>query len=95
MINQNTTWSELKTQMLNSQEAKKAYDDADKAWKLRELLIEAREHANLTQKELAEKMNIAQSNLCKLEKNPDRANIQSILRYIEACDANIDFKLSF
>lgn len=94
MTNHNTTWEELKKEMLNSLEAKKAYEEADKGWRLRETLIEAREHAKLTQSELAKKMNIAPSNLNKLEKNPACANIKTIFKYFDACNVNVDFVIS-
>ncbi|OCG41726.1 hypothetical protein A9G28_05870 [Gilliamella sp. Fer1-1] len=94
MTKHNTTWEELKKEMLNSPEAKKAYEDANRAWKLREALIEAREHANLTQSELARKMNVAPSNLNKLEKHPDKANMATIFKYFDACNVKVDFVIS-
>lgn len=96
MINKhNTTWSEFKSQMLDSPEAKTAYEESERAWKLKELLIEAREHANLTQAELARKLDLAPSNLNRIERNPDKANIQTLFKCLDACNAKIDFKLLY
>lgn len=96
MANKNTTeWKEFKAQILNDSAAKAAYDAAERAWKLKELLIEAREHANLSQAQLARKLDLAPSNLNRIEKSPEYANMQTIFKYLDACNVKIDFNLSF
>lgn len=90
-----TSFQEIKEMALADPEVRAAYDEAERAWKLKEILIEAREHANLTQAELARKLDLAPSNLNRLEKNPAKANIQTLFKYLDACNAKIDFSLNY
>ncbi|MFA6463572.1 MAG: helix-turn-helix transcriptional regulator [Candidatus Paceibacterota bacterium] len=57
----------IKTEWMKDPAFKKAYDDLDFEFQLIEALIKARARKNLTQKELAEKIGIAQSALARFE----------------------------
>ena len=87
----NTAFSEIKRQALADPVARDAYNESQKTWKLRELLISSRETAGLSQTELAARLNLPASNISRIEKSPDCANIKTIFKYLDACNVDIDF----
>lgn len=89
-----TPFSEIKEQALKDPVARDAYNESDKAWKLRELLIDARQRAGLTQTALANILDLPPSNINRIEKNPDRANVKTIFKYLDACNVNVEFVIS-
>lgn len=89
-----TPFSEIKDQALADPIAMAAYNESDKAWKLRELLVKARENAGLTQTALANILELSPSNINRIEKSPDHANIKTIFKYLDACNVNIDFVIT-
>ncbi|WP_081297932.1 MULTISPECIES: helix-turn-helix domain-containing protein [unclassified Gilliamella] len=89
-----TTFNEIKDIALADPVARAAYDDAEDEWKLRELLLTARETAKLSQTELAKRLDIAPSNINRIERAPLNTNIKTILKYLNACNAKIDMNLS-
>lgn len=60
-------WSEVKKNLLTDPETKKSYDDLEFEFKIYKAIIEARFKKNLTQKELADKIGVAQSALARFE----------------------------
>ena len=46
---------------------KKKYDELEPAYKLRKKLIEIRQHAGLTQEQIASRLNTSKSNISRLE----------------------------
>ena len=46
---------------------KKTYDELEPAYRLRKKLIEIRQHAGLTQEEIASRLNTSKSNISRLE----------------------------
>ncbi|WP_392559366.1 helix-turn-helix domain-containing protein [Orbus mooreae] len=89
------TMVDLEKAMLNTDAAKEAYAKAEYEWKLKELLAEAREKANLTSSDVARKLNVAPSNIHRIECNPTKSSMQTIFKYLAACDAKIDLNLLF
>jgi predicted transcriptional regulator len=55
-------------------------------------LKELREERGLTQKEMAERMNISQPQLSKFE-NSDDFYLSTLRRYVEALDADLELKV--
>lgn len=88
------TMLELKNAMLNTDDSKKAYEDADVEWKLKELLANAREKANLKSSDIARIMNVSAANIHRIEKNPSHSSIQTISKYLNACNTKFDIILS-
>lgn len=86
-----TTFEELKNRILSNPVARAAYNESQKTWRLREFLINARERAGFTQTDLAAQLDVSPSNISRIENNPDHANIKTIFRYLDACNADIDF----
>ncbi|MFQ0992904.1 helix-turn-helix domain-containing protein [Gilliamella apicola] len=89
-----TTFEEIKTLALADPVAREAYDRADEEWKLRELLLSARETANLTQTELARRLEVAPSNVHRIENSPLNTNMKTILKYLNACNVKFEIRLS-
>ena len=90
----NTPFSEIKEQALADPVARAAYNESDKTWKLRQMLIGARERAGLTQTDLAIRLELPPSNISRIEKSPDSANIKTIFKYLDACNVTVDFVIS-
>lgn len=86
-----TTFEELKVKILSNPEARASYNESQKTWKLREFLINARERAGFTQTDLAAQLDVSPSNISRIENNPDHANIKTIFKYLDACNADVDF----
>lgn len=91
---QGRTFEELKKIALASPAARDAYDREEEEWQLRELLLSARENANLSQTELAKRLEVAPSNIHRIENSPLNTNIKTILRYLHACNAKFEIRLS-
>lgn len=89
-----TPFNKIKEAALADPVAKAAYNEIDKALRLRELLIDARQRAGLTQTELAIRLDLPPSNINRIERNPDRANMKTIFKYLDACNVNVDFVIS-
>lgn len=86
------SYEQLKEEMLNSPEAIRAYEEADKELAIIELLYQMRERAGLTKKDLATRLGIGPSAITRLEGNPLGASIKTLTRYAHACGAEIDIK---
>lgn len=86
-----TTFEELKNRVLANPTALAAYRKSQKTWKLRAFLINARERAGFTQTDLAAQLDVSPSNISRIENNPDHANIKTIFKYLDACNADVDF----
>ncbi|EMU64848.1 helix-turn-helix domain-containing protein, partial [Escherichia coli] len=62
-------FSQVKQKLLNTPEAVKGYEDADKELEMVEMLYEMREKAGLTKSALAERMGLRPSAISRLESN--------------------------
>ncbi len=80
----------MKEELLNTPEAIRGYEDADKELAMVEMLYEMREKAGLTKSALAERMGLQPSAISRLESNPLGASMKTLTRYAKACGANID-----
>lgn len=89
-----TTFEEIKELALASPAAREAYDREEEEWQLRELLLSARENAKLTQTELAKRLDIAPSNINRIERTPLNSNIKTIFKYLHACNAKFEIRLN-
>lgn len=83
---------QLRKEMLDTPEAIRGYEEADRELALIELLYEMREKAGLSKTDLARRLDIGPSAITRLERNPLGASIKTLARYAEACGARIDIK---
>lgn len=58
-------------------------------------IAEARKRAGLTQKQLADKMGVPQSQISRIEKNPDKTTMRTMKRIAAALEVDISALLSF
>ncbi len=68
----------VKQKLLNTPEAVKGYEDADKELEMVEMLYEMREKAGLTKSALAERMGLRPSAISRLESNPYQTDIPRV-----------------
>lgn len=86
---------QLREFMLDSEEARQAYEDFDKELALTEKLYAMREHAGLSQRALAVRLGINPSAINRLEKNPTSASLKTLDRYAKACGAALNVDVRF
>ena len=58
-------------------------------------ISEARKRAGLTQKQLADKMGMPQSQISRIEKHPDRTTLRTMKRVAAALEIDISALMSF
>jgi DNA-binding XRE family transcriptional regulator len=75
---------------LKNPEIKKEYDNLEFKYKLIRMLIEARIKENLTQKELADRIGIAQSNISRFESGNYNPTLQFIEKILQALGKKIE-----
>lgn len=85
----------LRKIMLDSDEARQAYEDFDKELSLTEQLYTMREHACLSQRALAARMGVSPSAINRLEKKPFSASMKTLGKYAKACGATLDVNVQF
>jgi DNA-binding XRE family transcriptional regulator len=85
-------FNQVKDKLLNTPEAIRGYQEADKELALVEMLYEMREKAGLSKSALAERMGITPSAISRLEGNPLGASMKTLNKYAHACGANINIQ---
>ena len=80
-------------ELLNDPEYKKAYTELKEEFLVAKALIEARKSANLTQKQVAERMGTTQSVVARMESGNPLPSLKSVVRYAAAVNSRIEFKL--
>ncbi len=85
-------FNQVKESLLNTPEAIRGYQEADKELALVEMLYEMREKAGLSKSALAERMGITQSAISRLEGNPLGASMKTLSNYAQACGAEINIQ---
>ncbi|MBQ9292413.1 MAG: helix-turn-helix domain-containing protein [Campylobacter sp.] len=73
----------------NNAEVKKLYDELQDEYNLIISLIDARQEANLTQAQLAEKMGVKQSAVARIESGNLNLKYGTIVNYLKACGKKI------
>ncbi|WP_058914439.1 helix-turn-helix domain-containing protein [Entomohabitans teleogrylli] len=86
------TLDDLRKEMLDTPEAVRGYEEADKELMLLQMLYDMRERAGLSKTDIARRLNIEPSAITRLEKNPLGASVKTLSRYAAACGAKIDIK---
>lgn len=55
----------------------------------RDAIVEARKKAGLTQKELGKKLGLPQSQICRIERHPDRTTVRTLRKMAKALNVNV------
>lgn len=85
-------FNQVKERLLNTPEAIRGYQEADKELTLVEMLYNMRERAGLSKSALAERMGITPSAISRLEGNPLGASMKTLSKYAQACGAEINIQ---
>ncbi len=80
-------------ELLSDREYKMAYAELGEEFTVAKALIQARSSANLTQKEVAERMGTTQSVVARMESGKPLPSLRSVIRYAAAVNSRIDLRL--
>lgn len=83
------TLAQLKVELMDNPEFKAAYDALDEEFALARELIAARARAELTQDELARRMQTSQSAVARLESGKGAPGIKTLRRFAEATGSRL------
>lgn len=83
----------LKNSLEEDNELKREYDELQTEYELIEKLIKARLEANLTQKELAQKCGMKQSNISRLESGKSNPTIRFLEKLANSLDCDLVIEL--
>ena len=83
----------LKNSLEEDDELKREYDALQTEYELIEKLIKARVEANLTQKELAHKCGMKQSNISRLESGKSNPTIRFLKKLANSLDCDLVIEL--
>ncbi|WP_375331705.1 helix-turn-helix transcriptional regulator [Candidatus Tisiphia endosymbiont of Temnostethus pusillus] len=83
-------YESLRKKLLSNPEVQKEYKTSALEYEVAYALISARVKANMTQSEVAEKMNTTQSVIARLESGKHFPSLQTIYRYAIAVDRSIE-----
>lgn len=88
-----TRLNDLKTKLLQRPDVRAEYDSLEEEFSIAEALIRARAEAEMTQEQVAEKMQTSQSYVAKLESGRVSPSMKALQRYAAATGARL--KISF
>ncbi|MBU4527964.1 MAG: helix-turn-helix domain-containing protein [Hoeflea sp.] len=88
-----TKLNDLKSTLLQRPDLRAEYEALDEEFSIAEALIRARAGADMTQEQVAEKMQTSQSYVAKLESGRVSPSMKSLQRYAAATGARL--KISF
>ncbi len=74
---------------LEAPENVEAVERIQSAMEIAEQLYKARKEANITQKELAERLNTSQAAIARMERGRLNLTIQTVIRYAAACGKKV------
>ena len=88
-----TNYDEYFAEQMNNEEFRKEYESLEPEFAIIHAIIDARQEAGLTQKELSDRTGIAQSDISKLENGNANPSIRTLKRLAEAMGKHL--KISF
>lgn len=88
------TLKEYKTEKLKNPEFAKAYDEMQPEMNVIRAIIDARISQNITQKELADRTGIAQTEISRLENETRNPSIKLLQRLAEGLDMVLNISFS-
>ena len=85
-------WPEARDALLSDEHTAKAYYTSDLGWAVGEMVFSARREKNLTQKQLAQKINSKQPAIARLE-NGSLPTLSFLERIADALDMGLEIRL--
>ncbi|MGK2741234.1 helix-turn-helix domain-containing protein [Tepidicaulis sp. LMO-SS28] len=89
-----TKLADLKTKWMKEPEFAAAYAEAEEELRIAEALVKARKDANLTQADVALRMNTKQAAIARLERGDGDPKASTLLRYAAAVGTKLEIRLS-
>ena len=87
------SWDSYLNQQLKDPKVKQAFDEESKALNIGIELARQRERKGLTQEDVAKKIGTSAPQVSRTERNPEHANVQSLMRCAEAVGMRLDIRL--
>ena len=84
-----TDFNEFLSEQLKDSEIKAEYDALEPEFSIIQAMIDARKLKGITQKELAERTGIAQSDISKLENGNGNPSVRTLQRLAKAMDMSL------
>ena len=85
-MNRMSDFRDYLNEQLKNPEFKKEWDDLEPEYNTIQAIIDARKKCNMTQKELAEKTGIDQSDISKIERGNANPSLSTLKRLAEGMD---------
>lgn len=82
-------WNELKQELLKNPKFKKLYEESQPEFEIAKAIIRARIQNNITQKELAKRMNTTQSVISRVEQAQTSPSISFLKRLAAALNTSL------
>jgi transcriptional regulator with XRE-family HTH domain len=86
-------WDRYLRKQLKNPRVKRAFDQEWGALAIGVALAQERQKLGLTQEHVAERMGTSAPQLSRTERQPEHANISTLMRYADALDLKLDFVL--
>ncbi len=88
-----TKLSDLRSKWMQDETFRAEYDALDEEFSLADAMIQARAAANMTQGQVAEKMQTSQSYIARLESGSVKPTIAALKRYASATGSKLTIRL--
>lgn len=86
-------YEDVKGRLLNTPEARKAYEEMREELRLIRLLVAMRQQSKLTQAQIAEKMKTQKSNISRLENGKTDPRLSTLFAYANALGVEIELSV--
>jgi len=87
------SWDTYLNQQLKNPKVKRAFEEETKALNIGIELARQRERKGLTQEDVAKRIGSSAPQVSRTERNPEHANVQSLMRCAEAVGMRLDIRL--
>jgi ribosome-binding protein aMBF1 (putative translation factor) len=87
------SWDAYLNQQLKNPKVRQAFEEESKALNIGIELARQRERKGLTQEDVAKKIGTSAPQVSRTERNPEHANVQSLMRCAEAVGMRLDIRL--
>jgi len=88
-----TKLADLKKKLMKDEGFRREYEKLDEEFALFESLLKARARANMSQADVAQKLNTTQSAIARLENGGTYPSVRTLRRYAEAVGAQLRIEL--
>lgn len=87
------SWNSIRSKVLSDPEVKAEYDALEDEFTLAKLIIELRESVGLTQREFADRLNIKQSQLARIESGRQTPKLATLVKLASGAGYKVEVNL--